>query len=214
MSEHTQAPPLGWPHYGIGFVAAVKRGFSKYADFSGRASRGEFWWWYLFYVLVVVVLSGLTGALAAATTQPGSDEIPTGAIIGLILLGVFLLAIAVPSLALGARRLHDGGFSALFLLLILVSSFGGGIVLLVLWILPTSPKAVRYGPPDAPAGAGHPGAYGAEQGYGNPGYGAPQGYPGQPYGAEGFGTQGYGTQPDPGWSGNAATPHPYRPPAS
>ena len=35
----TPVPPLDWPHYGIGFVAAVKRVFQKYATFSGRASR-------------------------------------------------------------------------------------------------------------------------------------------------------------------------------
>ena len=37
-------PPLEWPWYGIGFVAAVKRFFKKYATFNGRASRGEYWW--------------------------------------------------------------------------------------------------------------------------------------------------------------------------
>ena len=37
-----QTPPLDWPWYGIGFGAAVKRFFKKYATFSGRASRGEY----------------------------------------------------------------------------------------------------------------------------------------------------------------------------
>jgi hypothetical protein len=41
-------PPLDLPHYGIGFVDAVKRGFKKYATFKGRASRSEYWWWTLF----------------------------------------------------------------------------------------------------------------------------------------------------------------------
>jgi uncharacterized membrane protein YhaH (DUF805 family) len=81
---------------------------------------------------------------------------------------VFFLAILVPTLAVGARRLHDGGFSALFLLLLLASSFGGGIVLLVLWVLPTSPKAVRFGPPGPPVDAGYlyPQGYTGPQAYG------------------------------------------------
>ena len=34
---HTPPPPLEWPHYGIGFAGAVRRGFAKYATFTGRA---------------------------------------------------------------------------------------------------------------------------------------------------------------------------------
>ena len=41
-------PPINMPWYGIDFVNAIKRFFTKYATFSGRASRGEFWWVMLF----------------------------------------------------------------------------------------------------------------------------------------------------------------------
>jgi hypothetical protein len=40
----TSSPPLAWPRYGIGFVDAIKRAYKKYATFSGRASRSEYWW--------------------------------------------------------------------------------------------------------------------------------------------------------------------------
>ena len=41
MRVYPTNPSLDWPHYGIGFGSAVRRGFAKYATFSGRASRGE-----------------------------------------------------------------------------------------------------------------------------------------------------------------------------
>jgi len=40
-AQLSSPPPLDLPHYGIGFVDAVKRGFKKYATFTGRASRSE-----------------------------------------------------------------------------------------------------------------------------------------------------------------------------
>ena len=228
MSQQVDQPggtPLDWPVSGIGPVAAVKRGFSKYAVFNGRASRSEFWWWYAFYVVGVTLLVTLGAAIGAATAPAGSDSFGTPGIVIFVLAGVFFLAIIVPTLAVGARRLHDAGFTALFLLFLLASSFGGGLVLLVLWLLPTSPKAVRFGPPGQPSDLGQgygqfypqpgqlqPGQpYPADQGYptaaGYPGpqggYPDPQGYPGQQgYDPQGYpGQQGYDPQGYPGQQG-------------
>jgi hypothetical protein len=51
------APPsLDLPDYGIGFVDAVKRGFKKYATFTRRAGRSEYWWWALFTFTGYLVL--------------------------------------------------------------------------------------------------------------------------------------------------------------
>ena len=50
---------LDLPYYGIGFIPAIKRAFSKYARFDGRASRGEYWWWVLFLAIVGIVLGSL-----------------------------------------------------------------------------------------------------------------------------------------------------------
>ena len=49
--------PSDRPLYGAGFGQAVRRFWSKYATFSGRASRSEFWWWQLANLLVAVVLA-------------------------------------------------------------------------------------------------------------------------------------------------------------
>lgn len=185
----TPVPPLDWPHYGIGFVPAVKRAFQKYATFDGRASRGEFWWWALANALVVAVLYGLGLGLGFATAR--GDQIGVAGIPFLILLLVWALATIIPNIAVTIRRLHDAGYSGWFYLFNIV---GLGIVVTILCILPTSPNAAQYGPP-APEGYGpaHPGQVGflppdpyaqqrdhGQQGYGQqPGYGQQQGQPPQ-----------------------------------
>ncbi|MDE5687306.1 MAG: DUF805 domain-containing protein [Paramuribaculum sp.] len=77
------------------FGDAVKRVFSKYAEFSGRASRAEFWWFILFLVIVNAAL----GILAAVT----------GSSIFSLISGVFSLATFIPCLSVSWRRLHDTG---------------------------------------------------------------------------------------------------------
>jgi len=145
-------PPLWAPHYGAPLPVAVKRFFKKYATFSGRASRSEYWWWTLIAVAVSIVLNIIISSGAAATTASSLDSTPAlgpGALIGTILLGIWGLATIVPSLALTVRRLHDGNFSGWLLLLILVP-FLGALAVLVLTILPSNPAGQRF---DQPAGA-------------------------------------------------------------
>ncbi|CAM3855501.1 DUF805 domain-containing protein [Smaragdicoccus niigatensis] len=137
---------LDLPWYGIGAVDAIKRMFQKYARFDGRASRGEYWWPALAYFLVSIVLNVLEGAASLA----GSTALyALLALVGF----VFALGVLVPGLALGARRLHDAGFSA-WLLLLILAIFVGWIALLVLLCLPSKPEGAKY---DRVVGA--PGGY-------------------------------------------------------
>ncbi len=62
----------------------------KYAQFSGRAPRAEYWWFYLGYIILAIVLNVLTGI---------------SEIFGL--LGIAYLALIIPAIAVGVRRLHD-----------------------------------------------------------------------------------------------------------
>jgi uncharacterized membrane protein YhaH (DUF805 family) len=85
----------------------------RYADFQGRSQRMEYWMFFLFNIIVRLVLSlidsalGLGGHTATYSTHaPGSFS--SGAMTsGGILSGVYGLAVLVPSLAVGVRRLHD-----------------------------------------------------------------------------------------------------------
>lgn len=148
-------PMLSQPLYGATLMQATKRFFKKYARFSGYASMSEYWWTVLSLGIIGLIVSiplwiGYIGLFAtAATYDPYSTSSASGAgmgimgviaIIGVILVGLFSLAILVPTLAVQARRLHDAGFSALFLLLYLIP-YVGSLVVLVFMFLPTKVEA-------------------------------------------------------------------------
>lgn len=156
-------PPLDWPHYGIGFVPAVKRAFQKYATFSGRASRSEYWCWVLANLVVVVGLYGLIAALGLLTRSNGND-FGMGAVPPTILLVVWMFGVLVPNIAITVRRLHDAGYSGWFYLLNLIP-YLGGLVVIILCAMQTSPLAAKYGPPYPDYGPGFP-----QGGYGQPTY--------------------------------------------
>ena len=96
----------------MSFATAVRTVLSKYATFSGRARRSEYWWWYLFFVLVLAATTVIDGATGAEPV-PGSTA---GWVTTLV-----ALALMLPHLAVGARRLHDIGRSGWWLLIVCVS---------------------------------------------------------------------------------------------
>lgn len=143
MGEATLADPL----YGASLGQAITRFFRKYATFSGRASRSEYWWWQLATTLVYLVVAGSTAALGVVSGElDARGEVfylgPAFAV-GIALLAVWTLATLVPQLALAVRRLHDTNLSGWFVLLRLIPSVGD-IVLLVLTIQPSNPAGARY----------------------------------------------------------------------
>ncbi|HCL67400.1 MAG TPA: DUF805 domain-containing protein [Rhizobium sp.] len=112
------------------FQESVSTVLSKYMDFNGRAARPEFWWFALFSFLVNIVASVI-------------DEIIFG--VG-ILDTLSALALLLPSLAVGARRLHDIDRSAWWLLLVLVPIVGW-IVLIYFNVQPGQQGENQYGQP-------------------------------------------------------------------
>ena len=112
-------------------VDAVKKAIDNYANFEGRATRPEFWW---------VVLAVFVGSIITSIID---------SVIGIPLTGIlFTLAIIVPYLAVGARRLHDTAKSGWWLLIGLIPCVGT-IVLIVLTVQPGTPGPNQYGPPPA-----------------------------------------------------------------
>ena len=103
------------PQPGASFGEAVKRFFQRYAQFSGYASRSEYWWVVLFnslvglvfYVLLFMVV-GLGGALGGSSDDVGTS-MGIGAIIVMLLAFAYAIATFIPGLALTVRRLHDVG---------------------------------------------------------------------------------------------------------
>ena len=147
--------PSSCPHYGIGFVDAVKRGFKKYATFTGRASRSEYWWWTLFTFITYLVLGLLTYVAGIATSRDGGRTPGLLAVPLIILFAVFALGIIVPTLALTVRRLHDAGYSGLLALLFLIP-YVGGLIIMIFALMPSSPAGAKYDPVPATPDAYYP----------------------------------------------------------
>jgi uncharacterized membrane protein YhaH (DUF805 family) len=131
--------PLWAPHYRASAPDAVIRFFKKYATFTGRASRCEYWWWVLVNAIVVTLLY-LIAAYA------GIAESPAIMVIALVLLGAWMLGTFVPGLALLVRRLHDANFSGWMALLGLIPLVGG-IVLLVFVVMDAKPEGQQFDQP-------------------------------------------------------------------
>lgn len=92
------------------FQESIKVCFGKYADFSGRASRPEYWWFFLFLVLVI---------LASSVISP-------------LLSSLFSLGTLLPSIAAASRRLHDTNRSGWWQLIIFLPVIGFIILLVFL----------------------------------------------------------------------------------
>ncbi len=107
----------------------------KYADFTGRAQRAEYWFFTLFYLLFFLALSLVDGAAGLFNAAYGLG----------LLGGLFALAMILPSIAVSVRRLHDTSRSGWWLLISLIPLIGG-IVLLVFVCLDSTPGTNAYGP--------------------------------------------------------------------
>jgi uncharacterized membrane protein YhaH (DUF805 family) len=102
------------------FGQAIELGFRRYADFRGRSSRAEYWYWVLFYFLLSLVLNVLdTAVFLRGPGEPG----PFGSIATIVML--------VPSIAVSARRLHDIGRTAWWLLIAFLPVIG--FIVLLIW---------------------------------------------------------------------------------
>lgn len=140
MAGSVPVPTLDQPYPGASFGTAVKRFFAKYATFTGRASRSEFWWWFLANAIVASVLSSFADIGGGATGASG----PTGLYISLnSVLGVWELATLVPNLALAWRRLHDTNRAGPWWLLTLIPVVGW-IIVIVLEAFPSDPQGARF----------------------------------------------------------------------
>jgi uncharacterized membrane protein YhaH (DUF805 family) len=112
-------------------IAYVKRVFlEKYVCFEGRANRKEFWYSFLFVAVVNIILSLIFGR--------------TGKV-GMIIQIVWSLAVLLPTLGVGARRLHDINKTGWLLLLSLIPIVGE-IILIIWWVKEGDKTDNQYGP--------------------------------------------------------------------
>jgi uncharacterized membrane protein YhaH (DUF805 family) len=112
----------------------------KYAVFSGRARRKEFWFFVLCNALIVIGLTIVDSVI-------GLSENPSQG----ILVSLYWLAVLIPSIAVGVRRLHDTGRSGWWILLGLVPIIG--LVLIVFYVIGGQRGPNKYGPDPKGEGA-------------------------------------------------------------
>lgn len=112
------------------FIAALK----KYATFSGRAQRSEYWYFIFFYFLITVVLALLDSMTGSFNGDSGYG----------LLSGLFSLAMIIPNIAVGVRRLHDTDRTGLWMLLAFIPIIGS-IVLLIFFLQDSQTGDNRFG---------------------------------------------------------------------
>jgi uncharacterized membrane protein YhaH (DUF805 family) len=116
----------------LGYWAGCYR---KYATFSGRARRAEYWWYTLFNAVIYLAL------IAFGFLLGNSDG--SNAVLG-ILVAVFILVVFLPTLAVTSRRLHDAGLSGWWQLLGIIPL--GGFAVLIMTLLDSNDGPNKYGP--------------------------------------------------------------------
>jgi uncharacterized membrane protein YhaH (DUF805 family) len=178
----------------MGFGEAVKSVFGNYATFGGRARRSEYWWWALFVFLLMIpvqiifwVFFSLAFADATSYTGPNGNTVVEGVNGGFIAVGAIIVVVAwialiIPSLAVLARRLHDMGQPAWWILLTII---GFGIVPVIMAFFDSERGTNQWGEdPKALERGGDAGP----QGYQQPNFGAaaaaPQGYAASDYASQ------------------------------
>jgi len=121
---------MGW------YLQALK----KYADFSGRARRKEYWFFVLFNIIVSIVLSVIDVSLGLGASGIG------------LLSGIYSLAVLIPSIAVSVRRLHDINKTGWWVLIAFVPLIGW-LILLIMALIAGTAGDNEYGPDPKAAAA-------------------------------------------------------------
>lgn len=151
----------------MSFGESVKTCFKKYVNFKGRARRSEYWWFALLNYILSIAIYGLTmwkmGVKATLEGQVGEAFLDAEKMKALeeqaascdsiffpcaAILGILMLIMLLPSLAVLTRRLHDKGKSGwmIWLMIIPIVNFVMGIVIFIWTILDGSQEPNKYGP--------------------------------------------------------------------
>jgi len=136
------------PRPSVSMVQAVKLWLKNWKNFSGRASRSEYWWVELamFILMSVVMTLLMVVVFAIAGASGGSDAGMTLAMTIMFgVTGLIGLALFVPSLSLTIRRLHDINQSGwMYLLSFIPIPYVGSIILIVLMAQASNPAGARF----------------------------------------------------------------------
>ena len=97
----------------MNFIESIKTCYKKFFDFSGRASKSEFWWFQLYAIIIYALMFVFQGDLS-------------------ILFSIITIANAIPNWAAAVRRLHDTDKSGWFVLISVIPIIGLFIIFLLI----------------------------------------------------------------------------------
>jgi uncharacterized membrane protein YhaH (DUF805 family) len=106
----------------------------KYAVFDGRAQRAEYWYFFLFSMIISLVFVVIDIATGSFNEKSGFG----------LLSGIYTLAVIIPTIAVGVRRLHDTNRSGWWILIGLIPIIGF-IVLIVFFVIDSDQGDNQYG---------------------------------------------------------------------
>ena len=117
----------------------------KYAVFSGRARRKEYWMFTLFNIIIPIIILTIIALLLGDLSGPQPAKGEGGSSLYRLFYILYCLAVFIPGLAVSARRLHDIGKSGWMILIALIPIIGI-IWLLILMVTDSNPEENQYGP--------------------------------------------------------------------
>jgi uncharacterized membrane protein YhaH (DUF805 family) len=135
------------------FGEAVRTCFGKYATFSGRARRSEYWWFALFCMIVGSILAVLDGFVFGYTVTRPAEGYGISVQSPGVFSSIWSLVTFLPWLGVSVRRLHDTGRSGWWFFILLVPLIGI-LWFLYLLVLPGDPETNAYGPDSIPDAEG------------------------------------------------------------
>ena len=109
----------------MNFVESIQTCYKRFFDFSGRASKSEFWWFQLYAIIIYVLVFVFQGDLV-------------------LVLSIIAIANIIPVYASGVRRLHDTNKSGWFILISIIPIIG--LIVIFLLIADGTKGKNRFGP--------------------------------------------------------------------
>ena len=119
--------------------------FKRYAEFSGRSRRKEYWSFVLAYAVIIGIIDIFNNLILTSASDNNSTGLASISLLISCILCLFSLAVFVPMLAVGVRRLHDTGRSGWYLLIPLIPLIGS-LILLYFQVQDSQPGINAYGP--------------------------------------------------------------------
>ena len=122
--------------------------FQKYADFSTRSTRSEFWWFQLGYFLLLIPIVTVVIVTAVAVVgnfdRANAAEFSIVLLVGVSFILLFFIVTVIPQISIGVRRLHDAGLSGWLYLLIIIP-YMGFVAWIIFGVLETQSIANKWG---------------------------------------------------------------------